>query len=55
MKLSENPGYGTICRGPFGTLWECQARGTDGQVVIPVDVAWTGHGVEWRPAKGGAR
>ena len=21
MKLPENPGYGTICRGPFGTLW----------------------------------
>lgn len=34
---------------------ECQARGTDGQVVIPVEVAWTGHGVEWRPARGGAR
>lgn len=50
MKLPENPRYGTICRGPFGTLWEC---GTDGQVVIPVDVAWTGHGVEWRPVKGG--
>ena len=33
----------------------CQARGTDGRVVIPVDVAWTGHGVEWKPAKGGAR
>ena len=33
----------------------CQARGTDGQVVIPVEVSWTGHGVEWKPAKGGAR
>ena len=21
MKLPENPGYGTICRTPFGTLW----------------------------------
>ena len=21
MKLPENPGYGTICRGPVGTLW----------------------------------
>ena len=34
---------------------ECQERGTDGQVVIPVDVSWTGHGVEWKPVKGGAR
>lgn len=21
MKLPENPGYGTICRTPYGTLW----------------------------------
>ena len=34
---------------------ECQARGTDGRVVIPVEVYWTGHGMEWKPAKGGAR
>lgn len=30
-----------------GDPLECQARGTDGQVVIPVEVSWTGHGVEW--------
>lgn len=29
---------------------ECQARGADGLVVIPVDVEWTGHGVDWKPA-----
>ena len=33
----------------------CQASGTDSQVVIPVDLAWTGYGVEWKPVKGGAR
>lgn len=34
---------------------DSQRPGPDGRILVPVEVSWTGHGVEWRPARGGAR
>lgn len=47
-----DPSECSACDWAEGDPIECQVRGEDARLVIPVEVFWTGHGVEWYPSKG---